>query len=103
MKLRVVVGGSPLSGKQTQMKRFSSAQCLADKQQATTIKGSGAKMKQQKQKLKKKAQQQQQQCKQSEGLLLPEDPMVLARQRRPSVSNQGSVNVNQQGELLMTN
>lgn len=29
--------------------------------------------------------------------LCPEDPMILARQRRPSVSNQGSVNVDQQG------
>lgn len=32
------------------------------------------------------------------GLLAPDDPMILARRRRPSVCNQGSVNVDQQGE-----
>lgn len=43
--------------------------------------------------------QQQQQQSSSVNLLHPEDPIVqLARQRRPSVSNQGSVNVDQQGE-----
>lgn len=30
-----------------------------------------------------------------------EDPMVLARQRRPSASNQGSVNVDQQGKCTI--
>lgn len=37
----------------------------------------------------------------SQGLLLsPEDPIILARQRRPSASNQGSVNVDQQGKFV---
>lgn len=35
---------------------------------------------------------------QDSSLLEPQDPIILARQRRPSASNQGSVNVDQQGE-----
>lgn len=37
---------------------------------------------------------------QERSLLEPQDPIVLARQRRPSASNQGSVNVDQQGEFI---
>lgn len=37
-------------------------------------------------------------------LLAPDDPVVaLARQRRPSLTNQGSVNVDQQGECATLN
>ncbi|GLJ59020.1 hypothetical protein SUGI_1488620 [Cryptomeria japonica] len=104
------------------MKRFSSALCLADKQkqqeavadEATQQQAHQITVSQQKTNRldpnRLSQQQQQQQCKsatKSAGKsktvagtadklqLAPEDPMILARQRRPSVSK-GSVNVDQQ-------
>lgn len=99
------------------MKRFSSAQCLVDENLLINKgKSMGGKSKQHKRKQNKAHKVasnnnnviQQQSSKQrlsanydnsSDQLLAPDDPMILARQRRPSVSNQGSVNVDQQGEF----
>lgn len=106
------------------MKRFSSALCLADRQQRPPQAEVGSAVAQQQQqqqvassprvKLPQTADQSTQQQRKSVGKLAsvktktpddahdrlhlaPDDPMILARQRRPSVSK-GSVNVDQQGE-----
>lgn len=83
------------------MKRFSSALCLAEQApkfanqnpQRATIRV------QVEQQSSKKSAKQAAKTRDQSALLVPDDPMILARQRRPSASNQGSINVDQQGEF----
>lgn len=117
-----------LAVERMRMKRFSSALCLADRQQQRQQADAGKEVQQQQQQVAGSAkakvalisvEQPTQQQRKSSGKvpiakiktpdeaiardnddklhLAPDDPMILARQRRPSVSK-GSVNVDQQGE-----
>lgn len=113
-------GNQRLAVERMRMKRFSSALCLADVQQQQQQQQEAEDQQQvashQRKNLaamdaSRPSLQQQQQCKSSAKSaakakpaaptdklqLAPDDPMILARQRRPSVSK-GSVNVDQQGE-----
>lgn len=88
------------------MKRFSSALCLADQQhQSTKSNKSNANCQTQKHSPQQQVPTEGGNMRTSGTLkqvrLAPDDPMVLARQRRPSASNQGSLNVDQQGEYLL--